>query len=200
MSAVAKLAYWQTPSPGLNPLGENREYLRQILVAQLNGATALPYGLGLEATAYQLLLVLLDDHEVLRLDREWRSGANSLLQSRAQLRFELLQMRSDERDDIVRLLGLYSDPVQSGHALMAIVIATACLGAKHLWQDLGLVDRAQLRSLLTFNFPSLVALNTRDMRWKRFFYRMLCESDGDYLCRAPSCEECSSHAECFSTT
>jgi nitrogen fixation protein NifQ len=35
------------------------------------------------------------------------------------------------------------------------------------------------------------------MKWKKFFYRCLCEMEGFSLCAAPSCAECSDYAACF---
>jgi len=35
------------------------------------------------------------------------------------------------------------------------------------------------------------------MRWKKFFYRTLCERDGVLLCKAPNCEVCEDYALCF---
>ena len=35
------------------------------------------------------------------------------------------------------------------------------------------------------------------MRWKRFFYRMLCENDGLVMCSTPVCTNCSDFDLCF---
>jgi nitrogen fixation protein NifQ len=35
------------------------------------------------------------------------------------------------------------------------------------------------------------------MRWKRFFYRLLCESDGFLMCATPTCTECRDFDLCF---
>ena len=35
------------------------------------------------------------------------------------------------------------------------------------------------------------------MRWKRFFYRMLCESDGFVMCSTPVCTNCCDFDLCF---
>lgn len=83
------------------------------------------------------------------------------------------------------------------HALMASVVATACLGRNHLWQDLRLKHRSALSQLLYAFFPDLTALNTQNMRWKKFFYKRLCEREGLNLCRAPSCGVCTDFHNCF---
>jgi len=47
------------------------------------------------------------------------------------------------------------------------------------------------------NFPGLSTLNDRDMKWKKFLYKQLCERTGVYVCRSPSCEVCVDYAKCF---
>lgn len=80
---------------------------------------------------------------------------------------------------------------------MASIVATACMGLDHLWQDLGLWSRNELSALLHTNFPILAARNIRDMKWKKFLYKQLCEREGIYVCRAPSCDVCADYALCF---
>jgi nitrogen fixation protein NifQ len=80
---------------------------------------------------------------------------------------------------------------------MAGILVAACLGNDHLWQDLGLWSRRELSELMQRNFPELAARNDRDMKWKKFLYKQLCETEGIYTCRAPSCQECSDYEECF---
>ncbi|MDD4932281.1 MAG: nitrogen fixation protein NifQ [Methylacidiphilaceae bacterium] len=79
----------------------------------------------------------------------------------------------------------------------AHAVATACLADDHLWQDLGLPDRKALTRLLERYFRPLREQNVGDMRWKKFFYKQLCERAGFQACKAPSCRECSDYATCF---
>jgi len=51
--------------------------------------------------------------------------------------------------------------------------------------------------MLHHNFPELAAKNVKDMKWKKFLYKQLCEAEGIYLCRAPSCEVCIDYPKCF---
>jgi len=81
---------------------------------------------------------------------------------------------------------------------LAAIVARRSLGANHLWQDLGLFDRTELNTLMRRHFPGLKALNSGDMKWKKFFYRQLCERDGVAICKAPNCDVCTDVAECFS--
>ena len=46
------------------------------------------------------------------------------------------------------------------------------------------------------HFAPLAMLNHRDMKWKKFFYRIICRDEGFRLCTAPSCSECDAFAVC----
>ena len=81
---------------------------------------------------------------------------------------------------------------------IAAAVAAGCLGERHLWRDLELYDRPTLRLVFEVYFPTLAARNDRDMRWKKFLYKCLCRWEGFHVCRAPSCDACSSFEECFS--
>lgn len=80
---------------------------------------------------------------------------------------------------------------------LAAIIARRSLAANHLWQDLGLADRCDLNRLFRRHFPALVALNAGDMKWKKFFYRQLCQREGIPICKSPNCESCVDVADCF---
>jgi nitrogen fixation protein NifQ len=77
------------------------------------------------------------------------------------------------------------------------MIARRAVEPNHLWEDLGLRDRSELTRLLARHFGPLAVRNTRNMRWKRFFYRMLCEDDGLVMCSTPVCTHCNDFALCF---
>jgi len=80
---------------------------------------------------------------------------------------------------------------------LAHVVARRALGANHLWQDLGLTTRADLSGLMRRHFTGLAELNHRDMKWKKFFYRELCQREGVLICKSPNCEVCADFALCF---
>jgi nitrogen fixation protein NifQ len=80
---------------------------------------------------------------------------------------------------------------------LASMIAQRTMEPNHLWEDLGLRDRSELTRLLTRHFAPLAARNTGNMRWKRFFYRALCEAEGLVMCKAPVCTSCSDFDLCF---
>jgi nitrogen fixation protein NifQ len=46
-------------------------------------------------------------------------------------------------------------------------------------------------------FPALAARNDRDMKWKKFLYKQLCEREEIFICRSPSCAVCSDQRLCF---
>lgn len=80
---------------------------------------------------------------------------------------------------------------------VACAIATACAGQNHLWEDMGLPSRETLSRVIRERFPTLYYKNTANLRWKRFFYKQLCERAEARLCKAPNCAVCSDYASCF---
>ncbi|MHB1230566.1 MAG: nitrogen fixation protein NifQ [Halothiobacillus sp.] len=80
---------------------------------------------------------------------------------------------------------------------MAIIIATACMGNNHLWQDLGLSNRDELNQVISRYFPILFNKNTANMKWKKFFYKQLCDMSAVSLCLAPTCDVCFDYEACF---
>ena len=175
----------------------NLAYCKQIIRAQLSGRILLPHGLGLNKAEYQELRKAINDKELMRQELEWYKDDWEFIRERAAFCSELFAMKEEERNELFALLCRYRNKQDPSSEKMAVIIATACLTKFHLWESLGLEERDQLGEIIEHNFPELYALNTENMRWKRFFYRQLCEQGGDYICRSPSCEECKSYAECF---
>ena len=108
---------------------------------------------------------------------------------------------ADKEDDeivMVRdlLLAHRSTPGDDSRRLAAM-IARRAMEPNHLWEDLGLRDRSELSRLLARHFGPLAARNTKNMRWKRFFYRTLCEADGVVMCSTPVCSSCGDFDLCF---
>jgi nitrogen fixation protein NifQ len=102
-----------------------------------------------------------------------------------------------ELDDIEQLLLDYRAGLRESEVWLARIVAWGCAGRDHLWQDLGLANRKELSLLMETAFPALAALNTGDMKWKKFIYRHYCSRDGIYVCPAPSCGVCIDYAKCF---
>jgi nitrogen fixation protein NifQ len=102
----------------------------------------------------------------------------------------------EELTDLIDLLLEYRAGQRESEIWLAQIVAWGCAGRDHLWQDLGLANRAELSTLMQTAFPCLAALNTTDMKWKKFIYRHYCSKEGIYLCPAPSCGQCADFNKC----
>ena len=168
----------------------NLAAIKQILVSQRRGTTCLPFKLGLSNDDYEQF------ERFFTLDPYFQglfSGSTDI----EDVRQELLGIRFDEYQDIQNLLRQHAESDSITCRWITAIVAAGCLGADHLWRDLGLKNRDMLSQLMSFNFQKLWRLNDRDMKWKKFLYKQLCEAEGGYVCRAPSCEECKGFSECF---
>lgn len=105
--------------------------------------------------------------------------------------------RMDEFDDIVELLMDYRCDDSDKTRELAVFIANACMGDNHLWQDMGLPNRGALNELMQTRFPPLAAKNTGNMKWKKFFYKQLCERADIFICKSPTCGVCIDYDKCF---
>lgn len=159
------------------------ETLAKILSSWALGASAMPLWLGLGEQRFNDMLA-----------RHFpRLPDNSL----PGIGLAVDPQRSEEMKDLHRLLMQHRTHGGESQALMADIVVAGCLGNDHLWQDLGLWARTDLTRLMNENFASLAVRNDRDMKWKKFLYKQLCETEGIYTCRAPSCEVCADFAACF---
>jgi len=149
----------------------NRSLLASMMAGQGAGEGCLPAHLGLGAARYAQMLAEYFPGDPLRsIER------NALhIPEFADLQKLLLEHRAGERDS---------------EFWMADIVAAACAGADHLWQDLGLTCRDELTRLMWVNFPALAQDNNADMKWKKVLYRRFCSNEGIYVCPAPSCGKC----------
>jgi nitrogen fixation protein NifQ len=170
----------------------NVDWLEQILVSQRHGHSCLPLHLGLDERTHAALI----QASFADLARQYGS-APALAEESNALRAELLELRRDEWQELRDLLLGARRGADANEPALASIVAAACLGGGHLWHDLGLSSREQLRELLEYNFPQLAGRNVKNMRWKKFFYKQLCEQDGGYVCRSPNCEDCPTYHDCF---
>jgi nitrogen fixation protein NifQ len=170
----------------------NVGWLEQILLAQRNGHGCLPLHLGLDAHTHAALIQASFPDRA----RQYRSAPPQGEECNA-LRAELLELRRDEWQELRDLLLGARRGREADEEALASIVAAACLGGGHLWHDLGLSSREQLRELLEYNFPQLAGRNVNNMRWKKFFYKQLCEQDGGYVCRSPNCKDCPTYHACF---
>lgn len=104
----------------------------------------------------------------------------------------------DQQEQALRdILWMNSAHASEFELLLSRMIARRSLRPNHLWQDLGLANRGELSMLMERHFPRLAQRNSADMKWKKFFYRMMCTSEGFRLCAAPVCTECDDFDNCF---
>jgi len=111
-----------------------------------------------------------------------------------------VEEKNDGVDEFDDLLGLLLDSrahASEANAWLSCCIASAAMNERHLWQDMGLPNREQLSRLLGEYFPALAAANVGDMKWKKFFYRQLCQRAGLMLCKSPHCADCTDYRVCF---
>ncbi len=163
------------------------QWLRRLVLNHLEGRARFPLFMGLPAADYRQLM-----RQVL-LAPAPRSAA---LNEQDRLMQLLQERRRRERLSLADWLGQY---MITDAAPLDQLIAIASMGFNHLWQDLGLASRAELRQLMTDCFPELVAMNQHNMRWKKFFYRQQCLMEsGEINCRSPSCDSCCERESCFS--
>lgn len=112
-------------------------------------------------------------------------------------RLEPASRVDDELNDIVQLLLEHRARADADSELLCHTIAMAALGDNHLWQDMGFASRKELSALMREHFPALVAKNVGDMKWKKFFYRQLCEAENVPICKSPVCDACADFDHCF---
>ncbi|OPY94653.1 molybdenum processing protein [Bradyrhizobium sacchari] len=108
--------------------------------------------------------------------------------------------RSEEDEEIVLLRDLLLKQRSTEGDIgrwLAAMIARRAIEPDHLWEALGLRNRGELSLLLSRHFAPLAARNVNNMRWKRFFYRMLCENEGLGMCTTPVCTQCNDFNICF---
>ncbi len=152
-----------------------------VAIASADPATPLAHGLGLSAAALEAMVGLYFPHARALL-ADGGDGSGPVALEEEDLRGLLLSHRSLGRPE---------------EEWLAAIVARRCQAPNHLWQDLGLTGRADLGALMTRHFAPLAALNDRDMKWKKFFYRQLCGQEGVPICKSPVCDACDDFALCF---
>lgn len=160
----------------------NRSLLASMMAGHGAGEGCLPGHLGLGTVRYAQVLVEYFPDVPLRT---------------AECSAQDIPANIPEREDLQKLLLDHRAATRASECWIADIVASACAGRDHLWQDLGLASRDELSRLMDLNFPELARANRSDMKWKKFLYRQFCAREGIYLCPAPSCGECKDHAKCF---
>lgn len=161
----------------------NQEWLACILASWCAGQSVLPDYLGLEAAQFNALI------------EQYFPGC--IVPERAVSGCQLDFSRMLEKEDMVNLLNQFSQPESFESEWAIALLVAACLGNDHLWQDLGLLFARSIERLAALQISELAAKNDKDMKWKKFLYKQLCEAEGLYLCRAPSCGVCIDYPKCY---
>ncbi len=104
----------------------------------------------------------------------------------------------DEFEDLLELLLEHRAEPTEPATWIAYAVASAAMGENHLWEEMGLPSRKHLSDLMRSHFPPLAAQNEGGaMKWKKFFYRQLCERAEVPICKSPHCADCVDYGECF---
>jgi nitrogen fixation protein NifQ len=106
---------------------------------------------------------------------------------------------ADEFVDMVGLLLEHRSFDAEYNVWVAHAIASGCMGSDHLYHDMGLPDRRTLSGLLERYFTSLFQKNIHNMKWKKFFYKQLCDRAEVLMCPARNCQSCVDYKNCFSS-
>ena len=162
----------------------NDDCFAKMLASQAIGSGILPIHLGLRKSVFAILF------------KRHFPGAE-LPKVSPMLVQTLNKTRLAEREDLKMLLLEHRAGIDFSEVELAEIVAAACMGGNHLWQDLGLWSRTDVTQLINQNFPTLAVKNIYNMKWKKFLYKQLCQQAGVYVCRAPSCEVCVDYVHCF---
>lgn len=157
--------------------------LARILSSWSLGLGAMPRYIGLEEKDFNLMM----EYAFPYFDPEWLPNPDNNIDP----------LRADETQDLRKLLLRNRSGESDSEYWMVDILTAGCMGNDHLWQDLGLWCRNDLSKLMAEHFSPLADKNDKDMKWKKFLYKQLCQEEGIYTCRAPSCEVCLDYASCF---
>lgn len=152
-----------------------------VAIARTVPARPLAEGLGLPAASFATMMATFFPH----VDLSAGAGCGA-------------EPASLEEPDLRNLLLDHRSRGAIEEEWLAAIIARRSLETNHLWQDLGLTGRGDLSRLMQTHFAPLAARNSRDMKWKKFFYRTLCGMEGITICKSPICDTCDDFTHCFS--
>ena len=161
-SASANLGANPTLSQNVSPNKRSpAQWFMYLLQLNRQGAGCLPHYLGLGRFEFDGVILTLG------------TGADGLsemqVNERAQLRQELLELRETEWQELQALLAHFCANAEVKMLHLDAIVAAGCLGGDHLWRDMGFTRRAELSDFMQQNFPALAALNSQDMKWKKFY-------------------------------
>jgi nitrogen fixation protein NifQ len=183
--------------PASDSVVASRAYAR-LMAAARNPADIATLALG--GVLARFAIQDLDAHALdLLLSRYFPGTTATVLQGESFVGDELVckALSEQEYGDLLSLLLDYRRDESEENVWVAQAMASACAGDNHLWQDMGLPSREVLSQLIRRYFPVLFHKNHSNMKWKKFFYKQLCERAEVQMCKAPSCGVCSDYTECF---
>jgi nitrogen fixation protein NifQ len=169
-------------------IGDKAEYLPSRLLARMLASQQCAFGvmprwLGLSHKAFAALL----QQHLPHLDADEFARFGEMLDP----------SRYDEHEDLRSLFLSHQAEGVEDTSAMADILTAGCMGGDHLWQDMGFWSRKDLSAFIGHAFAPLAEKNVHDMKWKKFFYKQLCNQEGIYTCRAPSCQVCTDYSDCF---
>jgi nitrogen fixation protein NifQ len=132
--------------------------------------------------------------ELRRLAAAWAPEVGSFIDIESQPEVIVFD---EEEDQVRQLLERFRIDATEDTSWIAAIVTRRSMSPRHLWQDLGLETRDELGRLMEERFPGLAERNSNHMKWKKFFYRSLCELEGFVLCSSPTCRECGDFHDCF---
>jgi nitrogen fixation protein NifQ len=164
--------------------GANAYYLASMLTSWAADSGALPAYMGLTPESFSAM----GAHFFPGVELPERSGLSDAW---------LAQM--PEKGELEALFNDYAIDDTPQRAWIAAILIAGSAGHHHLWEDIGLFNRADLTAMIAENFPRMAAKNDRDMKWKKFIYKQLCEREGIIACPAPTCDACNDFSICFAS-
>jgi nitrogen fixation protein NifQ len=171
-------------------LAESMEYQR-LMVAARDPADIATLAFGGVLARFQIQG--LDESTLTRLYRRYFPGRPQTTDASTVCN----ALSAAEFEDLLALLREHRRDETEETEWLARAIASACAGENHLWEDMGLPSRDTLSRLIRRYFTTLYYKNIGNLRWKKFFYKQLCDRAQVRLCKAPSCGVCSDYALCF---
>lgn len=162
--------------------GENAGFVASMLASWYAGKGALPAWMGLDPDTFAAML------------KHFFPGADL---PPVPLKSDAWLAQMPEHAELAALFADLAVDEKPEREWVGAMLIAGCTGHHHLWEDLGLFSRRDLTAMIAKNFPALAEGNHRDMKWKKFIYKQLCEREGIYACPAPTCDACADFHICF---
>ncbi|HKJ62691.1 MAG TPA: nitrogen fixation protein NifQ [Hyphomicrobiales bacterium] len=183
----------------VEPLPDVREQLFATLMANAQGGANAQFAASMLASWYTeegvmpAYMGLTPDSYAAMMDRFF----SGVVWPDMPARDEAWVDKMPEKAELETLFAEYARDEDVERQWIASMLIAGCIGHRHLWEDLGLFSRQDLSAMIAENFPELAIKNDRDMKWKKFIYKQLCEREGIVACPAPSCDACADFSDCF---